>query len=240
MAEAVSIRWHGICLSKSTETNSLVQALIKKAEAKLANPSNTGKRTLEHALIRREFCGCQRLMDGSAGGDEPGRGLGGAHARRSVRAGLGRRHQRRLPPDRSVLRLARASPPTSCPVPTIVRWPRCNARLRLRNSRTASRWTCSKSTRAAVEQAPVIVAWIEHGAPDLELDALRARPSRGAVYGVGQSSRRFRANRASPLARPEPLRRVGPRSSRRRRVRSRLAARAAREPGARSRDALRR
>ena len=35
---------------------------------------------------------------------------------------------------------------------------------------------------------PVIVAWIEHGAPDLELDALRARPSREAVYGVGQSS----------------------------------------------------
>jgi hypothetical protein len=38
------------------------------------------------------------------------------------------------------------------------------------------------------EQGPVIVAWLEHGAPDLELDALRARPSRGAVYGVGQSS----------------------------------------------------
>jgi hypothetical protein len=38
------------------------------------------------------------------------------------------------------------------------------------------------------EHAPMIVAWIEHGAPDLELDALRARPSRGAVYGVGQSS----------------------------------------------------
>ncbi len=38
------------------------------------------------------------------------------------------------------------------------------------------------------EQAPVIVAWIEHGAPDLELDALRARPGRGAVYGIGQSS----------------------------------------------------
>jgi hypothetical protein len=38
------------------------------------------------------------------------------------------------------------------------------------------------------EQAPVMVAWIEHGAPDLELDALRARPSREAVYGVGQSS----------------------------------------------------
>jgi hypothetical protein len=38
------------------------------------------------------------------------------------------------------------------------------------------------------EQAPMIVAWVEHGAPDLELDALRARPSRAAVYGAGQSS----------------------------------------------------
>ena len=34
----------------------------------------------------------------------------------------------------------------------------------------------------------MIVAWIEHGAPDLEFDALRARPSRGAVYGVAQTS----------------------------------------------------
>jgi hypothetical protein len=40
----------------------------------------------------------------------------------------------------------------------------------------------------AGEQAPVIVAWIEHGAPDLEFDALRARPGRGAVYGVAQTS----------------------------------------------------
>jgi len=40
----------------------------------------------------------------------------------------------------------------------------------------------------AGEQAPVIVAWVEHGAPDLEFDALRARPSRGAVYGVAQTS----------------------------------------------------
>jgi hypothetical protein len=35
--------------------------------------------------------------------------------------------------------------------------------------------------------APVIVAWIEHGAPDLELDALRARPSSGGVYGIARS-----------------------------------------------------
>jgi hypothetical protein len=34
----------------------------------------------------------------------------------------------------------------------------------------------------------VIVAWIEHGAPDLELDALRARPSRSAVVGVARAS----------------------------------------------------
>jgi hypothetical protein len=40
----------------------------------------------------------------------------------------------------------------------------------------------------AGEHAPIIVAWIEHGAPDLEFDALRARPSRGAVYGVAQTS----------------------------------------------------
>jgi len=38
------------------------------------------------------------------------------------------------------------------------------------------------------ERAPVIVAWVEHGAPDLEFDALRARPARGAVYGIAQSS----------------------------------------------------
>lgn len=38
------------------------------------------------------------------------------------------------------------------------------------------------------EHAPLIVAWLEHGAPDLELDALRARPSRGAVYGVARTS----------------------------------------------------
>ena len=34
----------------------------------------------------------------------------------------------------------------------------------------------------------VVVAWIEHGAPDLEFDALRARPSRGAVVGVARAS----------------------------------------------------
>jgi len=34
----------------------------------------------------------------------------------------------------------------------------------------------------------VIVAWIEHGAPDLEFDALRARPSRSAVVGIAQAS----------------------------------------------------
>jgi hypothetical protein len=32
--------------------------------------------------------------------------------------------------------------------------------------------------------APVIVAWVERGKPDLEFDALRARPSNDAVYGV--------------------------------------------------------
>jgi hypothetical protein len=31
---------------------------------------------------------------------------------------------------------------------------------------------------------PVIVAWVERGRPDLEFDALEARPSTDAVYGV--------------------------------------------------------
>lgn len=38
------------------------------------------------------------------------------------------------------------------------------------------------------DQAPVIVAWLEHGAPDLPLDALRARPGREAVYGIARTS----------------------------------------------------
>lgn len=38
------------------------------------------------------------------------------------------------------------------------------------------------------QDAPLIVAWVEHGAPDLELDALRARPSRSLVYGIAQTS----------------------------------------------------
>ena len=37
---------------------------------------------------------------------------------------------------------------------------------------------------AAGRNAPVIVAWVERGKPDLEFDALRARPSNDAVYGV--------------------------------------------------------
>lgn len=34
------------------------------------------------------------------------------------------------------------------------------------------------------DRAPVIVAWVERGKPNLEYDALRARPSQDAVYGV--------------------------------------------------------
>jgi hypothetical protein len=33
-------------------------------------------------------------------------------------------------------------------------------------------------------QKPLVVAWIDTGASDLEFDARRARPSRGSVYGV--------------------------------------------------------
>jgi len=36
--------------------------------------------------------------------------------------------------------------------------------------------------------APVIVAWVERGAPDLDFDARRARPGIGAVYGLAKTS----------------------------------------------------
>jgi len=31
--------------------------------------------------------------------------------------------------------------------------------------------------------APLVVAWIEAGAPDLEFDGRQARPQRGSIYG---------------------------------------------------------
>lgn len=36
--------------------------------------------------------------------------------------------------------------------------------------------------------APIIVAWVERGRPDLEFDALEARPSDDAVYGIAASA----------------------------------------------------
>jgi hypothetical protein len=42
-------------------------------------------------------------------------------------------------------------------------------------------------------EEPVLVAWVEHGEPTLELDARTARPSRDAVMGV------IRAEGASPV-----------------------------------------
>jgi hypothetical protein len=38
--------------------------------------------------------------------------------------------------------------------------------------------------RDGVEGTSVVVAWVEHGAPDLDLDALEARPALGAYYGT--------------------------------------------------------
>ena len=37
--------------------------------------------------------------------------------------------------------------------------------------------------------APVVVAWVERGAPDLELDAMSARPTSDAFYGVSRDAR---------------------------------------------------
>jgi hypothetical protein len=38
--------------------------------------------------------------------------------------------------------------------------------------------------------APVVVAWIEAGQPDLEFDGRTARPAPGSVYGVAKRSAR--------------------------------------------------
>lgn len=41
---------------------------------------------------------------------------------------------------------------------------------------------------AADDAMPVIVAWVERGRPDLEFDALEARPSKDAVYGIAAAA----------------------------------------------------
>jgi hypothetical protein len=38
------------------------------------------------------------------------------------------------------------------------------------------------------EADSVVVAWVEHGVPNLDYDALQARPRDGAYYGVAQRS----------------------------------------------------
>jgi hypothetical protein len=39
---------------------------------------------------------------------------------------------------------------------------------------------------AASGSTPVVMAWVEAGAPDLEFDGRTARPQRGSVYGVAK------------------------------------------------------
>jgi len=39
-------------------------------------------------------------------------------------------------------------------------------------------------------QSPVVIAWVEPGEPDLEFDALRARPSGAAVVGTARAQER--------------------------------------------------
>ena len=38
-----------------------------------------------------------------------------------------------------------------------------------------------------IEAAPIVVAWIERGQPDLDFDGLQARPRADAFYGVARS-----------------------------------------------------
>jgi hypothetical protein len=41
---------------------------------------------------------------------------------------------------------------------------------------------------AATLKGPIVVAWVEQGAANLDFDARRARPSEGAVYGAAETT----------------------------------------------------
>jgi len=175
-------------LLKQIDRNELlVQALIKKAEAKLANPNNTRKRTSE----------TRSSVVSSAAASASWMALLAATS-------LGAVSVERMRAEVSAQDLAAA---TSAGYRLIVQsyasksvaanqLPGANHRPLASVQRAVTAEELAQGINVDVlqidessdEQAPMIVAWIEHGAPDLELDALRARPSRGAVYGVGQSS----------------------------------------------------
>lgn len=42
---------------------------------------------------------------------------------------------------------------------------------------------------ASSDEAPLVVAWLEQGEPDLEFDGRRARPGEGALFGHQQATR---------------------------------------------------
>jgi len=178
--------WHRNCLRESIETNSSFEALIKKAEAKLANPNNIGKRTRKprSSVVSSAAAGASWM------------------ALLAVTS-LGAVSVERMRAEVSAQDLAAA---TSAGYRLIVQsyapsllanqLPGANHRPLASVQRAVTAEELAHGIAVDVlqidghsnEQAPIIVAWIEHGAPDLELDALRARPSRGAVYGIGQSS----------------------------------------------------
>jgi hypothetical protein len=52
-------------------------------------------------------------------------------------------------------------------------------------------------TGAQGAQSPVIVAWVERGAPNLEFDGRRARPGRDAFIGTAQTDAEHRGARVT-------------------------------------------
>ena len=182
-----SLRWLAWKLLKHFSRNELgAQALIEKVEAKVANPNNTGKRTPN-----------TRSVVSSAAASASWMALLAATS-------LGAVSVERMRAEVSAQDLAAA---TSAGYRLIVQsyasnsvavdqLPGANHRPLASMQRAVTAEELAHGIAVDVlqidehsgEEAPVIVAWLEHGAPDLELDALRARPSREAVYGVGQSS----------------------------------------------------
>jgi hypothetical protein len=185
-ARAAFVHWHGTCLSISRETNSSFVTFDQKAEVILAIPQTTGKRPRKarSSVVSSAAAGASWM------------------ALLAVTS-LGAVSVERMRAEVSAQDVAAA---TSAGYRLIVQsysrdsvgadqLPGASHRPLASVQRSVTAEELARGVAVDVLQidqvkggAQVIVAWIEHGAPDLEFDALRARPSRGAVVGVAQAS----------------------------------------------------
>ena len=68
-------------LLKQMNRNELLSQTLIWKEGSLGNPANHRKANAQNALVGRELCGRQRLLDGPTGRHQSRRSFGRAHAR---------------------------------------------------------------------------------------------------------------------------------------------------------------